>query len=235
MRAACIAAYIGASGSGKTTALQRDFLHPRPDRLAVWDFKREYHHLTAIGSAAELLRVMARPRFAFRVIPPMDVKQRRAWFALFCEAAYRAGDCTVIVEEAAFVTSPQRAPDAWRLLTLTGRDYVLPSGRRCSLRLAFTTQRPASIDKDALGNCSQIWCGRLLAPRDVHTMATVLGVPEAQLLGLRDLQHIRRDVLGGSASAADTLRLPPKAQNLQARRPAGNVAPRSNQPDRKPA
>ncbi len=234
MRAACIAAYIGASGSGKTTALQRDFLTPRPARLAVWDFKREYHQLPAIGSAAELLRVMGRPRFAFRVIPPMDVGQRRKWFALFCEAVYRAGDLTCIVEEAAFVTSPQRAPDAWRLLTLTGRDYVLPSGRRCSLRLAFTTQRPASIDKDALGNCSQLWCGRLLAPRDVHTMATVLGVPESQLLGLRDLEHIRRDVLGGTASAAGLLRLPPKAQNLQARRPAGNVAPRSNQPDRKP-
>jgi hypothetical protein len=215
-RPASIAAYIGASGCGKTTALRAEFLQPAPDRLAVWDFKREYAELPIADNARAILLQLGRPRFAFRVLAPLNQQARAPLFDLWCRAVYAAGNCTAIIEEAAFVTTPQRAPDAWRLMILTGRDYTL-SGRRSSLRLAFTSQRPASIDKDALGNCSAIWCGRLTAERDLLTMGRALGVPADELRTLADLQFIKRDVLRNAVDRG-TLRLAPKAGNSTRRR-----------------
>jgi hypothetical protein len=203
-RPASIEAYIGATGSGKTTAW-RQAGHLEAARLVVWDYKREHNALPAVASMRELLQHLARPTFRVRVLPPMDRAACAAWFDVTCRGVYAAGDATLIVEELAFVTTPQRAPDSWRLLSLTGRDYQV-HGRRSSLRLVWTSQRPASVDKDALGNATSVWCGRCVAVADVRTMAAVMQVPDAELRALRDLQYIRRDNLTGQVERG-TLRV----------------------------
>lgn len=182
-----IIAAIGVTGSGKSLWVKRLIRTERPRRVIVWDFKREYaaEGFPATEQLGAVLEAAKRPQFRIAYCPPMDRAAWRQAFELVCRIAATAGDCWLVVEELAFVTSPMSAPPAWRFLTLTGRHH--------GMTVVGLSQRPASVDKDFLGNATTVHCGRLTNPRDVKAMADVLLVPREQIQALGDLQWIERD------------------------------------------
>lgn len=185
-----IAAILGATGSGKTTYIKRVLLRPRPRRLLVWDFSPEDEYLE-FGHALPLPEVIgelgaSRGR-AFGLVfkPSYDDRRRAAEFDIFCRAAYSFGDMAVLVEELRFVTQPSWSPRAWRLLVLTGR--------KRGIRLIGTSQRPAHIDKDFLGNATLLHTGRLNYPDDVKITAYELGAPPEDVARLQLLEWLQLD------------------------------------------
>jgi hypothetical protein len=186
-------AVIGASGSGKSAFVKTALLKPKAsrDRLIVWDYMREYggltaHQVTDIPSLVELVKAK---RFAVAFQPSFDARQRAREFDHFCRIGYALGDCTMVVEELAFVTMPSFAPPAWSMVTCTGRHK--------GLTVIGCSQRPAQIDKNFLGNCSTVHCGRLNDANDVRVMARCLGVEEGELRQLAPLAWVERDMATG--------------------------------------
>jgi hypothetical protein len=117
--------------------------------------------------------------------PATAVKQ----FDTICRIAFHWERCTFIVDELKSVTSPSRSPVGWGMLT--GR------GRKRGIVIYGLSQRPASIDKDFLGNCNYVRSGRLTYSEDQRAVARVLGVPESEIGALPDLGWIRRDMATG--------------------------------------
>lgn len=186
-------AVLGASGSGKSLYVKTALLKPahRRRRLMVWDTMREYGPVTAdtVDTVPGLVEHLKKARFSVRYLPPFEKAARSYAFELFCRAAYAAEDCTVVIEEASFVTSPSWAPPAWSMVTCTGRHK--------GLTVIATSQRPAQVDKALLGNCSSIHVGRLNDVNDVRVMARALAVPEAEIRDLPALAWIERDMATG--------------------------------------
>lgn len=189
---AFIMAVLGASGSGKSTSVKR-MLNPKPARLMVFDTMREYAHVgmvfTEIGPMIDA--IAKQRRFAVVFQPSSDPKVREKQFSMFCAIALVAGNLTMIVEELRFLTTPSRAPLKWAEVTLTGRHK--------GLRVIGTSQRPASIDKDFLGNCTRIRTGRLVYPEDRRAVAKAMQVDENELATLQNLQWIETSEAGRSS------------------------------------
>jgi hypothetical protein len=116
----------------------------------------------------------------FRPSAREDLRARQ--FDGFCALALAAGHLTLVVEELRFVTSPSRAPLKWAEVTMTGRHK--------GLRVIGTSQRPASIDKDFLGNATLIHTGRLVYPEDVRAVAKAMQVGEGEIAALQPLEWI---------------------------------------------
>lgn len=187
-----IVAVLGASGSGKSAFAKRAI--EKAPRLIVSDFMREYGKFgTVYTEVGGLLRAMqaAGPRGPVRAIfqPSMDEKMRAAQFDAVCGIAHAAGNLAFVVEELRFVTTPSRAPARWALVTLTGRHK--------GLRIIGTSQRPASIDKDFLGNATIIRTGCLTYPEDVRAVAKAMQVPEAEIFALKPLEYIEKEKATG--------------------------------------
>jgi hypothetical protein len=171
--AADIRAVLGASGTGKSHYTKKEIR--RAKRLMVWDADDEYQDLPAVSVAdlARFLHGKAGKSFKARVVPSLDPKIRKAQFDLFCRVIFEIGDMLVVVEELRFVTSPSWAPEGWALLT--------SRGRKRGIRIIGTSQRPASIDKDFLGNCSTIRVGRLQYHSDRIAVAQAIDRPVEDL------------------------------------------------------
>ncbi len=116
--------------------------------------------------------------------PPLNPKQIAPRFDLFCRAAWHMTGATVIIEELSRVTMASWAPGSWKNLTTAGRHR--------GLTLVGTCQRPAQVDKDFFGNCSEIRCFRVNYENDAKVMANVLRVDPGLLLELEQLHYIRR-------------------------------------------
>lgn len=185
-----IVAVLGSTGAGKTQYTKRYLLQPRPRRILVWDFspESEYaelgHVLPLTEILAELDAAKSRP-FGLVFKPSFDDRRRAREFEIFCRAAYLHADMTVIFEELRFVTMPSFSPPGWRMLVLTGR--------KRGLRVIGTSQRPAHIDKDFLGNATRLHTGRLNYKDDVQVIAQELGVPFDQVATLKPLEWIELD------------------------------------------
>jgi hypothetical protein len=177
---------MGSTGSGKSAWIKRHILKPKPARLLIWDFKREYGAFAKqTDNLGEVLTQVSKPKFAAAFMPAMDDKLRARQFDMVCRAALAAQNLTLLVEELAFVTRPGWAPSAWRMLTLTGRHD--------GMVIVGASQRPASIDKDFLGNCTLVHSGVLGYEDDAKFVAKVLRVPTADLMTLPPLHWIERD------------------------------------------
>ena len=200
LKPARIEAIIGASGSGKSAYVKLMALKRRPSRLMVWDFKREYADFgTGVGDLSQAVELTEGRRFSVVMHPSVN-DEIRAWqFNLFCRLAYARGDLCMVVEELAFVTRPSWAPDAWRMMTCTGRHG--------GVHIIGTSQRPAQVDKDFLGNATLIRCGRLGHRADVKVMADLLFCDQRALIGLGDLEFIQRRA-GEKNNSAGRLKLP---------------------------
>lgn len=152
----------------------------------VWDALDEYAEIPAAAGMSDLLQQLAAAKsgpLRIRYLPGQrggkDLDQS---FAIFCRLAAAWQRCAVLVEELRFVTTPSRAPVAWASLTLRGRHW--------GLRIFGTSQRPAHIDKDFLGQCTVIRTGALSYPEDVSTVARIMRVQPEQIDALRDHQAL---------------------------------------------
>jgi len=186
--AECIA-ILGARGSGKSTYFRQLLDERAPTRLGLWDTKRE-HGVPGTADLAEFIRRLRAPAWRIAFFPTMtDAKRRAKEFELWCLAMYRAKHCFAGVEELAFVTTPTRSPQGWRTLSLLGRDENPEGG---NVTVAATSQRPASIDKDFIGNATLLHAGRLPYADDAKAVARTLGVNAAELMQLAPLAFIAR-------------------------------------------
>lgn len=185
-----IIAVMGASGSGKSTFVKRSLKKTTP-RLLIWDALDEYGGFGAeIDTLGGLLDVMAAKRFKAVFRPSADQSVRDKQFDLLCRAAMAAGNLTLVVEELRFVTKPSRAPLGWAQVCLTGRHV--------GLTVYGTSQRPASIDKDFLGNATVIRTGLLPYPEDEKAVAKAMKIDPAEIAALRPLEWIERNKSTGT-------------------------------------
>lgn len=193
-----IVAVMGNTGSGKSAWIKRHLLRPAPARLLVWDYSpvAEYEAVARYVPLAELVAAAARPgpwRLAYRV--PSERDRRAQAFDLFCRVALRVGNCAVLVEELRYVTTPSRSPDPWAALVMTGR--------KAGLSVIGTSQRPAHIDKDFLGNATEIHCGCLGYDEDVNVIAREMRLPpedRARLEALKPLEYVHKNRESGSVT-----------------------------------
>lgn len=187
-------AVLGASGSGKSTFVKREISRGHP-RLLIWDPLAEYEgHAT--DKVHELLAGLRLTKFRLVFRPSSDDKIRAVQFDLICRAALAAGRLTFIVEELRFVTTPSRAPVGWARVCLTGRHR--------GLTVYGLSQRPASIDKDFLGNCTRIRTGRLAYPEDLKAVRKAMGIAGSaahQVDNLQPLEWVEKDMTTGKFSS----------------------------------
>lgn len=192
-----IVAVMGASGSGKSTFIKRAITKARPARLLVWDPMREYGEFgQVVHGLGELVAKVAeggkRNRFNLVFQPCNEEKTRAKQFDVFCGLAMEIGNCAVVVEELKFVTKPSWAPMRWSAVTMQGRHK--------GLRVIGASQRPASIDKDFLGNCTVIHTGRLAYAEDVRAVAKGMQVEENDIANLKPLEWIEKNMQTGQIS-----------------------------------
>lgn len=182
-----ILAAMGARGTGKTAWATRQPQYVKAKRLAVWDLMREAAHaqLPHTESLPEFIRWLKAPAFRVAFAPSPDDAVREQQFELWCRACLLAGHLTAHVEELAFVTKPHKAPPAWRRMILLGRyePHVLT--------IIGTSQRPAQVDKEFIGNADVLHVGRLIGA-DAEGPARILGIKPAELENLPDLHWLER-------------------------------------------
>jgi hypothetical protein len=184
-QAADIQAVLGASGTGKSHYVKATIRKDR--RLLVWDIEDEYPDLPALALSALPAAFAGRKARRAKFICAADAATRAREFDLFCRIAFAAGNLRLVVEELRFVTTASRAPDGWAAITLRGR--------KRGIRTIGTSQRPAQIDKDFLGNCTLIRCGALEYPEDRKAVAPILraSLEEiAALSGYKALEYRRK-------------------------------------------
>jgi hypothetical protein len=188
---ASIMAVLGSSGSGKSTFIKRTLSRGHP-RLLIWDPMGEYEGAVIAGTA-DLLAGLKAKKFRLVFRPSPDPAKRVSQFDFVCRAALAAGHLTLVVEELRFVTTPSRAPLGWAQVCLTGRHR--------GLKVYGASQRPASIDKDFLGNCTAVRTGRLAYPEDAKAVCKVMGVPPGEIEKLKPLEWIEKDMATGKISS----------------------------------
>lgn len=185
MADAPLVAAIGARGMGKSAWVTQYLKARKPGRLLIWDLKHEHQARLVTSDVIAAMEAMKKPKFSISFRPNLRDKDRMAMeFEFLCLATMAAKNLTFLVEELAFVTKPGWAPGPWRELSLLGRhDQVEVIG---------TAQRPASIDKDFLGNCTLTHAARLPFKDDAQLVAQSLGVPFTELMELPALHWIER-------------------------------------------
>lgn len=181
-----VIAALGGRGSGKSAWVKQLPAVTSARRLLIWDFMREYQdHGQVIGNLGEAIKAMNAK--AWRIAYQPNPSRKEAEFDLVCRAVKAAKKCTLIAEELAFVTQPNKAPPMWRELCLLGRHQT-----HAEATLIGISQRPASIDKDFLACCDVIHCGRLAYDADAKAVAPYIGCDWRELTKLPDLHYIEK-------------------------------------------
>jgi ABC-type dipeptide/oligopeptide/nickel transport system ATPase component len=189
-------AVIGKSGSGKSEITKRGIKKMKSKRIVVWspdeflpDGKPLDNWAGNIGgkvvrSIPELIAELKKPSFKVVFVPSMDHKTRMRQFDFFCKAVFAAKNLVCVVEELAFVTSPNPSLvlESWSMLSLRGR--------KMGIHLIGITQRPSHIDKNFLGNCSRVTCLALKYPADRKAVADTTLIPVGEIAKLQPLQYI---------------------------------------------
>lgn len=189
-----IEAVLGASGSGKSSYVKGEVRRDKPARLLVFDPDAEWgefgRQFTSVQDVINAFRAAGQDGPARVVfVPSPDPKTAVTQFDVICRIAFAAERLTFVVDELKLVTTPSRSPVGWGMLT--GR------GRKRGIRIYGLSQRPASIDKDFLGNCSFVRTGRLMYDDDAKAVARCVRTTPDELLELADLAWVRRDCRTG--------------------------------------
>lgn len=181
-----VIAALGGRGSGKSAWVKQLPAVTGARRLLIWDFMREYQeHAQVIGNLRDAIKAMNEK--TWRIAYQPNPARKESEFDLICRAVKAAKRCTLIAEELAFVTTPNRAPPMWRELCLLGRHPT-----HAEATLIGISQRPASIDKDFLACADVIHCGRLAYDADARAVAPYLGCDWKLLTQLPDLHFIEK-------------------------------------------
>jgi hypothetical protein len=184
-----ITAVIGASGMGKGLYVKEELRRWRGPILVWSPLERTDQYASAIGgkcvsSIAAMVEAIEKGQRRLVLVPPSDPKAVKVMFDRFCRVAWELKGWCVVVEELSRVTMPSWAPPAWKNLSTAGRHQ--------GLKVIGTSQRPAQIDKDFLGNCSEVRCYAVVYPEDAKAMAGVMRVEREALLDLPKFHYLHR-------------------------------------------
>lgn len=187
--AARIFAVVGASEMGKGRTIKSEILPGIAGPVIVWSPLEETDKYAAIlrcRRVTSLPDVIGAWRERRSVVyePPLNPKLIAPRFDLFCRAVWHMPGAVVIVEELSRVTMASWAPGSWKNLSTAGRHR--------GLTIIGTCQRPAQVDKDFFGNCSEIRCFRVNYGNDASVMGDVLCVDPGLIRALPQFQYIRR-------------------------------------------
>lgn len=195
-------AFMGSTGSGKSTRLKKQLSEkPRP-RTLIWSPKEaedcyiSFYPRSKIARSpsevAEILQDSGQGGFHVVYVPSDDMneaKDKKA-FDLVCKMALAVGDCTVIVDELHTVTTATHAVAGWKLLNNMGRAKRID--------VLGLSPRPADIDKAFMGNLSSLSVARLSHYADQVAMARALRVPVDLVASLYNFDFVRRDMITGA-------------------------------------
>lgn len=168
-----IIAVIGASGTGKSSYIKGELLK-KFDRLLVWsplertDDYAGFCKGIVVTRITDLVAAVKAGQKAIVYWPQGSDSEVKTQFDRFCRIVWELEGTTVLVEELSRVTMASWAPPAWKNLSTAGRHQ--------GLTIIGTSQRPANIDKDFLGNCTEIRCYRVNYDSDAKVMADALGL-----------------------------------------------------------
>jgi hypothetical protein len=175
-----IIAVIGASGTGKSSFIKGELL-PRAmrarQRILVWsplertDDYAGFCKGIAVSKITDMIAAIKAGKKAIVYAPHGTDAEVKIQFDRFCRIVWELEGATVLVEELSRVTMASWAPPAWKNLSTAGRHQ--------GLTIIGTSQRPANIDKDFLGNCTEIRCYRVNYDTDAKVMADALGLATA--------------------------------------------------------
>lgn len=187
-----IVAVIGASGMGKGWYIKSELL-PTMGQTFVFspleetDKYGDVLRVKPTRSIADLIEAGKSGKSAV-FVPSNDAKAMSAEFGLFCRSTWHFPGCCAHVEELSNVTTPSWAPPPWKKLSTACRHR--------GMALIGSSQRPAQIDKDFLGNCTDIRCFRLMYENDAKVMGGVLrlGKDWPLIMDLPDYHFIHRDM-----------------------------------------
>jgi len=179
-----IHAVIGASGTGKSSYIKGELLVDY-SRLMIWSplektdkYAGFCNGVLVRGKITELVKQIKAGTKAIVFEPTGSDADVKRQFDLFCRCMWEMEGAHVLVEELSGVTMASWAPPAWKKLSTAGRHQ--------GLTIIGTSQRPASIDKDFLGNCTEIRCYRVNYDNDAKVMADTLDLQtEYELKGKR--------------------------------------------------
>lgn len=183
----CVA-LLGKTGSGKSTIIKRLIQSEKPKRLVVWSPDEDEDQYVNLGCVVlrdiqSLAKAIVQKQFKIVYWPSMNSNIRKAEFQYFCSMVFAAKNCWCLVEELRYVTSPTHSPETWSMLSTRGR--------KKGIVLFGTSQRPAQIDKDFLGNCTSIYCGALGYPADRKACADSMQVDIELIEKLQPLSFIK--------------------------------------------
>lgn len=200
--AVAIEAILGASGSGKTTRLVERLRKRKRKRTVIWSPKEAqdnyaslYPGTEVVNTVADALRVMrgaGRGEFHLVFVPRLIRSQDEKQFSALCQIVTAMEKITFIADELHTVTKPSWSPNGWGQMVMMGRAY--------GIEIFGLSQRPASVDKNFLGNLSSINVGRLAYEPDCKAVAPALGVPWTEVSKLTGHQWIERQISTGKVT-----------------------------------
>ncbi len=199
-----IVAVIGASGQGKGVYIKQRLQAGRWPAVLVWSPLEETDGYAQVigGQVVTGIKALTDALMAGKrrlvLAPGGDMKEQ---FSDFCRVAWACAGACVVVEELSQVTTPSWAPPAWKKLSTAGRHK--------GLTLIGASQRPAQVDKDFLGNCTEIRCYGLRYESDARVMGGVLRVDAGELLDLPQF-HYRHRTMNDRKTEAGVVKLQQK-------------------------
>lgn len=194
-----IIAVVGKSGSGKGLCVKGELIAPWRGPILVWSPLESTDNYvdvvkgilcTSIEGVVSAIRARHK-----RIVlepgqnVPAGIKPE-AWlktqFDRFCRIAWELSGWMIVVEELSRVTQASWSPAAWK--------NICTAGRHRGLTVIGTCQRPAQVDKDFFGNCSEIRCYKVGFIADAKAMADVMFCEYRDILALERLHYIHREV-----------------------------------------
>lgn len=188
---------IGASMQGKgiyvKSLLTGDFKNHNP--IIVWSpYEHRDNYAGLIG--AERVDTFVQFGNALRrgvrrivFVPANEEAKALRQFEQFCLVVWHVKDAVLVVEELSLVTQPGWAPMAWKKISTGGRGELHA--------IIGISQRPQGMDKDFLGNCTEIRCYRVNSQGAVKSMADSMFEDKATIAGLQQYCFIHRMVNSG--------------------------------------
>jgi len=178
LKRASVIGIFGGAGSGKSYKCK--LLIKSEKRLIVWDSMDEYSQDARCkridGDLHAVIQAVKNKTFRVAYVP--KYKDMENQFDMFCRIVRAVGNCRVVVEEMNEVTKPAYSPPAWK--------WLCSRGRHRGVKVIGLSQRPASVDKDFIGNANEIYSGRLSYDRDWRSLATKFGKMAADIATLKD-------------------------------------------------
>lgn len=194
-----IIAVVGKSGSGKGLCVKGELIKPWKGPILVWSPLEQSDQYTEVikgvicSSIEKVISAIKaghkRIVFDAGLAGPPGIKPEnwlKGQFDRFCRIAWELSGWMIVVEELSEVTKATHAPRAWKKICTAGRHH--------GLTVIGTCQRPAQVDKDFFGNCSEIRCYKVGFMADAKAMSDVMFHDARDILALERLHYIHRNV-----------------------------------------